>query len=1359
MKYWWPSAILLGATWVKGVELPSNVVKIHPYRVSEFPSKQSDSVDYVIITTDELKPAFANFVQHKTEKGINTVARTVSWIDNNYPGCDLPERIRNFLKDAHNNWGAKYVLLGGDAPIVPIRYIRSTNHYQVYYCISTDMYYANLDGSWNANRNNVWGEVEVRSGSRITVPSDSTSYNTHLYVGRFPVTNSQEVEGVVTKTIAYEHGSLGSMEYKNKVLCIAGILYGGNADFSVDQCGKIASHFPDHFEKHLLHAILSCTMTVNPFGFLDNGSNLTKSAFFDSLKQGYSYVYVVVHGSPSQDWAPPCNVSRVDADTLRSPWFYMSVVSCYVNWVDVKSLSEQFILNQHGWVFSYRGSSRVGFDTQEHRLNDIFYHKLFSDPSGDSTTEIGKLDAYAKDKLKNFFLREDGDKDNNYRDTYMSCVLLGDPELRLWINTPGTMEVNLPRVVNIGEGGFTVTVKNSTSQPIQNARVCVSRKNELYARGFTDANGTISFTICSETSGALKVVVTKQNFLPYEGSIFIDPTRPFVRYKSHYTDKIVEAGSEVLLRLALENRGSTVAREVRALITSNSPFVTVHDSIQTYGDISPSTFTIKDYVIKVNKECPPQQVCFSVNCQFSGGASKDTFHLQIHAPILSHYTHSMSIDSLSPGVPINLSFKIKNAGTQKANKVKAKLSALSPIISVIDSTEEIGAIPAKKIGTYTNCFTIILNDNVGAPQFVLELEDSLARRWVDTFVVRPVPPPESLYILPGLHAITVGWKPIPGVYRYNVYRVPNLVPLNFDISWENPLFTDNGTNEFKRYSYWVTAVDNNLNESKFSSPIVGSPNPFFKPGWPRPGVSFEAYFNTTVAVCNIIPTTQELEIIANGDDGILYGWKYNGQGILRTDGVLAENLGRCWTSPAVADIDNNGSLEIIRVEGFTSNPRLFVSKNDGTLLPNFPVRLQGDWGAFSSPSVQDLDGDGRLEIIVIGFVSRNVYAFRADGSGFLSPDGIFAVMDSNVLAFTTAAIADINMDGTLEIITACRGCLYVWNQKGELLPNWPVQIVGYPSSPAVGDVDPTYHGLEIVIHTTGDSIYVFHHDGTVFWKKSCRAGGTAGRMSSPTIGDMDGDDLLEVALIGRDKLHLWNYDGSYVRNPAGTPVESLFIPTMMTVTRSSPIIGDVDGDNECEIIFTSLLQGDIYAIKKDGSLAHGFPIMANGLIDGTPTLADIDLDGNNELILTTATPDVRVWSILGQKVEWGTFAHDRWRTCLHGFTPKDTHPVLEDISPITCYLSQNTPNPFSQVTTIKYQIPYDSKATLKIYDIAGRLVRTLVDQEVAEGCHTISWRGEDNSGKRVARGIYFYKLQVERGGVTHSQIAKKLLIL
>jgi hypothetical protein len=73
-------------------------------------------------------------------------------------------------------------------------------------------------------------------------------------------------------------------------------------------------------------------------------------------------------------------------------------------------------------------------------------------------------------------------------------------------------------------------------------------------------------------------------------------------------------------------------------------------------------------------------------------------------------------------------------------------------------------------------------------------------------------------------------------------------------------------------------------------------------------------------------------------------------------------------------------------------------------------------------------------------------------------------------------------------------------------------------------------------------------------------------------------------------------------------------------------------------------------------------------------------------------------------------------------------------------LGQNHPNPFNPQTAISFSLAQRGAMTLAVYDVAGRRVRTLLDEIRAAGAHTVTWDGRNDAGQRVASGVYFCKL-------------------
>jgi hypothetical protein len=95
---------------------------------------------------------------------------------------------------------------------------------------------------------------------------------------------------------------------------------------------------------------------------------------------------------------------------------------------------------------------------------------------------------------------------------------------------------------------------------------------------------------------------------------------------------------------------------------------------------------------------------------------------------------------------------------------------------------------------------------------------------------------------------------------------------------------------------------------------------------------------------------------------------------------------------------------------------------------------------------------------------------------------------------------------------------------------------------------------------------------------------------------------------------------------------------------------------------------------------------------------------------------------------------------------------LANIYPFMLY--QNSPNPFNSQTAIRYSIPRECNVSLSIYDITGKLVKTLVNEAMNAGVYSTSWNGNDNDGRKVGQGVYFYVLKT-----AGEKTQKKMLML
>jgi hypothetical protein len=99
--------------------------------------------------------------------------------------------------------------------------------------------------------------------------------------------------------------------------------------------------------------------------------------------------------------------------------------------------------------------------------------------------------------------------------------------------------------------------------------------------------------------------------------------------------------------------------------------------------------------------------------------------------------------------------------------------------------------------------------------------------------------------------------------------------------------------------------------------------------------------------------------------------------------------------------------------------------------------------------------------------------------------------------------------------------------------------------------------------------------------------------------------------------------------------------------------------------------------------------------------------------------------------------------------------------PTTYQILQNYPNPFNPSTTIQYQLPATSRVTIRLYNILGQQVRTLVGEIQEAGFKSVLWNGTNESGNPVASGVYFYRIEANgMSGTSRSFMqVKKMLLL
>lgn len=153
---------------------------------------REDSFDYVILTKDNLFPAFDSLVIWKNSIGFHAKLVSIDSVIIQYPGTDVADKIRNFLIDKYDSWGIRYLLIGGNLNMIPMKICYPDTEHN--YDTPTDYYFAELTDDWDSDGDDFYGEYG----------QDSIGFIPEVIVGRFPYNDTDTLSSIVRKTINFE---------------------------------------------------------------------------------------------------------------------------------------------------------------------------------------------------------------------------------------------------------------------------------------------------------------------------------------------------------------------------------------------------------------------------------------------------------------------------------------------------------------------------------------------------------------------------------------------------------------------------------------------------------------------------------------------------------------------------------------------------------------------------------------------------------------------------------------------------------------------------------------------------------------------------------------------------------------------------------------------------------------------------------------------------------------------------------------------------------------------------------------------------------------------------------------------------
>ena len=413
----------------------------NPEMMNQYPSKGTLKTNYqiLIITSEQFQTGFQDLVNYYNSKGQTSQITTIESIYG-MAGQDLAEKMRNYIIGQYQNNGIEQVILGGDVETIPYRglycYVISGSGYEDYN-IPADIYFSALDGNWNSNGNNKWGEP----GEDDLLPEIS--------VGRMSFSNAVEQANMVHKSVSYQ-GSPVAEEMKKPFL-VSEFLYDPPMTWGSDYLELLVDDHDDN--GYATHGIPSAQNYISRL-YDTTGYNWSIGQLLAGINSGKSFIHHCGHSNATymmrlSNWdITNQNFSQVNGVTHNYQLMYTH--GCICGAFDESDCIAELCTSISNFLVAGVFNSRYGWFDQgttegpSAHLHREFISALYYPNPDSAIAELGSAHTMSKIKTAPWIGLPGEFEPGAQRWCHYDCNVLGDPAMKIWIDNPivGTPEIS-----------------------------------------------------------------------------------------------------------------------------------------------------------------------------------------------------------------------------------------------------------------------------------------------------------------------------------------------------------------------------------------------------------------------------------------------------------------------------------------------------------------------------------------------------------------------------------------------------------------------------------------------------------------------------------------------------------------------------------------------------------------------------------------------------------------------------------------------------------------------------------------------------------------------------------------------------
>ncbi len=692
----------------------------NPDMIIKYPDKKSStSYDMLIITDNNYINDFDDLINFHLYRGIEAQIISIADIENQMTGQDTQEKMRNYIIQEYQNNDIEYVILGGDANVVPYRGMYCEVESSSTYTddnIPADIYFSALDGTWNDDGDNYWGE------------EDEDDLLPEVAVGRLPFSNSTELASIINKIISYSNNPVTSTNELENPLLAGEHLYDDPQTWGADYLELLVGYHNDNGYETTGIPEGSTYTTM----YQRDGNNWGGSDIINQMNQGHSFVHHVGHANSSYMMGlynsdiTNSNFSQLNGTDHNYTLVYSH--GCICGAFDEEDCISELMVTIDNCAVGVFTNSRYGwFNEGQTEGPSQHLHREFIDALyHDKQNNAGVAELISKHETAPWVENPDEWEPGAQRWVFYDHNVLTDPALPIWTSNPFDFQTSYDDVLYIG-ADYNVSL-SSNKAPMEGYNCAIIQNSQVIGKAVTNSSGVanISVDLDKVQLGSATLIVAGYNIIAQQYDITIEePTTAVLTLTSSaYIDdnnNKPDYNETVGLNLTIKNIGIEDATNVTLTISSDDDEINILNNTDNLGTIPALDSSTSNNTLELSIGSVADQYSTDINLNITSDQynTDKTIPLTVNAPKLEYL--SIDITEISgdgdgvvePDEIGNFSFNFINSGHAISPDITGLLESDDSKIDIYTSSVNIGEIDTNENFSISSNFYLNSSAQIG----------------------------------------------------------------------------------------------------------------------------------------------------------------------------------------------------------------------------------------------------------------------------------------------------------------------------------------------------------------------------------------------------------------------------------------------------------------------------------------------------------------------------------------------------------------------------------------------------------------------------------------------------------------------